>query len=747
MNIKWRGLLFVLAPPAAAAVFIGVSVFILSRGTARVYGFDVAVDLGALVEGALQVCPLIAALSLMLLAPLRDHLCERLARRQALPARESGMRVLGVLLVSVASATIFLAMTILVVALSASGRPFAFQVFWAPRIWLSLLFDLTLIAVFTHFIHLLTRRWVLSILFFLAYVVTVILVGPQLGISEYIGFGSTPGIILTAYDRTPINFEAAWSWRLYWFLVTMVMLALVFDYGAPAGGLVASIRRPVRKLRLLPAGALAGAVAVAAGLSVWSLSGLRAAAIKPYQVVQANLPPTTPAGSPPRATLESFALDLDYSPDRRLVAVRGSLTLVNDSGEEPLPWVVLEKSLLLNLTEIAGDRPLKIETDRSNRLMVLTLNSPLAPGERLEVTFSGSIGAADRFDSVARTLVLSRAFFLTSGHLLPVPRSPDCFDAPSRGADEGRCNAGESYLMADGARGRLTVTVPRDLEVASVGAVTVADVGSVSSRFVFSIDGTCLTQFFVACAPFAKATVPESADFPAVTVYGPRRDGARLEEIARSALQTLAYYQTVWPAYRYDRLSIVEVPAGLTEAVSYAGAVSINERILRTRAATSEESSGLAKFLLSHELAHQWWGYTLVPARAPGWLFVLESVAQFAAYADLDRRGILAREIAQEREERRYRKALTRPGLEDGRLDQIETEDWLAYHKGPFVLLRLDTEVEGGLMRTIGRLLAAEENISSPVLPGSLVESLIDLLPTNRRESARLLLTTTDDDG
>lgn len=263
---------------------------------------------------------------------------------------------------------------------------------------------------------------------------------------------------------------------------------------------------------------------------------------------------------------------------------------------------------MLRLTaEINGDRPLAVETEPSGRLVAVRPTAPLAPGEHLEVSYTGTISAADRFDSVARGLVLSRAFFLTSEHVLLSPRSPACFDAPQHAANPARCNAGENYLMADGARGRILVTGPRDLKVASVSEITVTDTGAFS-RSEVSIDETHLSQFFVASAAFATTTAAAADSVPAVTVYGAGQDSARLQEIAGAAQRTIAHYQTVWPSYRYDRLRILETPASLSDATAHAGALAINEKLLRPRAAGSVDGSGLARLVLAHELAHQWWG-------------------------------------------------------------------------------------------------------------------------------------------
>ncbi|HET6229056.1 MAG TPA: hypothetical protein VFE05_03190 [Longimicrobiaceae bacterium] len=721
------------------ALFLALSTFVLSRGTGRVYGFDVARDLGMVVEAALQVCPLFAALCLLIAGPLRDRLAERLAARIS-PAPSPLARVAAVALVSAASALAFLALTAAAVWAVTSGGAGASGVYIAPKVWLSLLFDLLLIGIFTHFVHALTRRGGVSVLLFLGYVVLVVVAGPALHVTEYIGFGSTTPVVLTAYDPTPVGFEAAWAWRLYWSLVTLTMLALLHAFDAPPRGLLASLRSPGAK-RGRVAALLPVATAFAAGLAALHVSGLRADATRSYAAGPPVLPAAVAAGGLERPTLERFAVDLAYAPERRRVEVRGTLTLVNDRGHGPLPSVLLEKSPALRLDAVDADRPAAVQRDRSGRLVALALRTPLGAGERLTVRFQGSVDAANPFDRVTRSLVFSRAFYLTSPNLLPLPRRPDCFDAPGRRSVAARCDAGENYLLTDASRGRLSVTVPADLQVAGVGTMRILHPGG-TAVYELTLDGSRLTNFFVAGAAFGSATLPARGGVPAVTVYGAKRDAARLRDVAGAAQRAVAYYQGFWPRYPGGSLTIVEAPSPMNEATAYSGAVAINEKLLRGRAARGVEGSGLARLVVAHELAHQWWGYAVVPAREPGRLFVLESTAQFAAYSELDSQGILPADTALAREQRRYLAAVGGGGLADLPLSRIEREDWLAYHKGPFVLLRLDRATKGGLMPALGTLLAATGGKQAVVSPGALVDSLIQRLPAAERTQARTLLTT-----
>jgi len=731
-----------------AAIYLALSTAVLSMGTAQIYGFKVDRDLGILVVGALQICPLFAGLVLVLVAPMRDRITERVARGLM---RRTGWgpaaSVAAAALIAIPTALVLTGLTAASITMLASDERTAIPAYLAPSTLFSLFVDLLLIAFFAQFLHALTRRWIATVAMFLGYVVAVIVFGTALGITQYIGFASTPSIGLTGYDRMPVNFEAAWAWRIYWLLVTATLAGVMYAFGDGANSIIASVRaatggRPRKMVRL----AVIVAPLLLAGGVAAMIRGRQSVASARYARVEHALSRKVPVGeASSRTTLDSFALGLRYVPERRRLQVEGTLRVVNDRHDGDMRFVLLEKSPLLQLDQVAGDRAFVVE-DSSPRHLALALQRPLAPREAMVVTFAGVVSAENPFDRVARSLMFSRGFYLTSAHLLPIPRSADCLEmrpSGSRSAPAAGCGGAESYLMTDGAVGRVSVTLPTGLSVASVSAATL-DVSGAESRFDFAIDRGRLTGFFLACTAFASRLVPATADAPAIQLFVPLADSGRLVDVGRSVRGTMNYYASAWPPYRYDLLTVVETPSTLNEATAYAGAVTVNERLLRLRAVGSREGSGLANLALAHELAHQWWGFSLVPAKAPGQLFVLESIAQFAAYSDLDRRGILPRDTAIARERARFVRTLRRPGLYDRPLAQIEKEDWLAYQKGAFVLLLLD-KTSGGLMTPLGRLLAADSSPSPRIAhPGQVVEALIQSLPVVARSSARAMLTTTD---
>ena len=201
------------------------------------------------------------------------------------------------------------------------------------------------------------------------------------------------------------------------------------------------------------------------------------------------------------------------------------------------------------------------------------------------------------------------------------------------------------------------------------------------------------------------------------------------------------------PPHPRRKLTIIEAPTPLGEALAFDGAIAISDKIMASRSPVSGSPSNLLEFVMAHEVAHQWWGYRVVPARAPGRAFLMESIAQFAAYKYLDRRGILKEANAAENELRRYRRA--RGSIRNEvPVTRAEAVDELAYNKGPFVLLSLDRLYAGTLMTRLGGFIRSHSyDVRGATSAEELAATLIGELPRGSKQIAANLLYRTGERG
>jgi hypothetical protein len=717
------------------AAYFALVTFLLSRGTVEVYGFRVVPESRTAIEIALRAFPIIAALFLIMVSSWRHNAISGLARGRF--ARRPAPYVLAALAISVFLAVVTTVLTAAAIGAATRAWP---AIPGTTLLWLAIGFivDLTLIGIFTLFLHALTGRTWLTLLFFVLYAAFVIVFGTKWHLTSFIGFASTVPVRLSSYADMPLYFAGEWLFRAYWIAAAGVLIvvlhrflplerpivAAMYDTSAPerARGWRAAMVVAI-VVFLLPA-------VVLLQLQQNSLAKYRAVSLKRLERHGSA------SDREARLRLREYDLALAYDPARRTIRVSGDITLQAEPGTS-LKVAYLQLPGVLTLRNIRLDGAGLHKLTRLRNYALIEWPAPLPPGKSVRLIYSGVIHAANPFDLNVHDKVLPEAFFLTDSDLLIAPRRLSCFGAPPVGDTRGPTPCeNESYTLSDKATGTIRIVAPAGYVSVGPGNRMVSDTGS-----QFRVDSPQHHRFVVACARFATTTVPAADGQVAIQVYRARRDPSALGDIGSAAV---AFYQEHWPHYRRPQLTILETPAPSGEAVTFDGVVALSERIVQTRDPISGGTSNLAQFVLAHEIAHQWWGYQVVPTKAPGSLFVLESFPQFSAYKYLEHRKVLSADTAHQNETKWYaraRKSSTRPESALAALQPSELA--LAYHKGTLTLLSLDKATGGTLMPAFAKVLGAHGcDACPPAPPQQIVTSLVDALPPGARPNARALLFT-----
>lgn len=717
------------------AAYFALVTFLLSRGTVEVYGFRVVPESRTAIEIALRGFPIIAALFLILVSSWRHNVINGLARRRF--ARGPAPYVLAALCISVFLAVVTTVLTTAAIAAATRAWP---NIPGATLSWLVVGFivDLTLIGIFTIFLHALTGRTWLTLLLFVLYAAFVVVFGTKWHLTSFIGFASTVPVRLSSYATMSLYFAGEWLLRAYWIAAAGVLLVVLHRFLPLENSIVAAMVDTSTPLK--PRGwraAMVGVVAVYLLLAVVLLQLQQNSLAKYRAVSMRRLERLGSAGDrESRLRLRDYDLALTYDPTGRTVRVSGNITLQNDSGTSRRV-AYLQLPGVLTLQNVRLESPGTHKLTRLRNYVCIEWSAPLPPGTNVRLIYSGVIHATNPFDLNVHDKVLPEAFFLTDSDLLIVPRRLSCFGAPPPGGTRrpASCES-ESYTLSDKATGTIRIAAP-------AGYTSVGPGNRIASnaQSLFRVNPPQYNRFIVACARFAMTTLPVADGQPAVEVYRARREPSALADVSRAAV---AFYQEHWPRYRRPQLTILETPAPSGEAVTFDSVVALSERIVQTHDPVSGGTSNLAEFVLAHEIAHQWWGYQVVPMKAPGSLFVLESLPQFSAYKYLEKQNILSADTARQNETKWYaraRRSSTRP---EAPLASLQPGDLaLAYHKGTLTLLSLDKATGGALMSAFGKVLGRHGcDACSPVPPQEIAAGIIDELPPPARPNARALLFT-----
>lgn len=404
----------------------------------------------------------------------------------------------------------------------------------------------------------------------------------------------------------------------------------------------------------------------------------------------------------PAPTVEEVDLTFDLNPAERRYEVGGSYRLVNETGA-PMDSILVGWDRWITIREVSVVGAERVAEYRPYDHVLFALREPLAPGEaaRMEFRFEEDESSFGEFDPAHS--VVRNGSFVRLERVLPwlgYDRSLELEEAgvreehglPPESATP-RPRDGES--RHDGrARYSLTASTSADQRIAAPGTLVEQWTEGSRSHFRFASDGPMRRRFGIASASWAAETVragPAGVELRLLHHPDHATNVPRLAEAGRTSLEVLS--ELYGPLGRRS-VTIAEISsyhAEEVQATSYPGIVFMREHGGYT-GDFERRSEGEVDYLwrrVAHELAHQWWGDRLGPARtAPGATVLTETLAEHSAGRVLERRfGPEGGRALRRWESETYFRYRGRVGGEEPPLREVTGEtDYVAYFKGPVVL-------------------------------------------------------------
>lgn len=732
--LYWAGLAAILETGTGLSGFEG-----------EIQGFRRVVELSG------QMVPTLAAAVMLLTAPIWAALASRVADRVIPRSRAEHINeadrtdkaavLAGTLAVALLPAGLLLLVSAGVAAVVTDGRTDGIAGVTIAIIGAGLFIDLYLVSLFMLGLYAMTKRRWLAGLVFLLYVGVVLSVGSLFGAVPLIGFASTPIVTVSAFSDAPLGAATAWGHRAYWVTVS----------GAAVFWVAWRCQRP-RTARRLAVG-LAGLTALGAAAMMGILADRLARAGAPLQMAEIPLENARDALVP---DLETYDLFLSFDPEDGVTNIRGDLVFsVPGAGgadmdrpemdrpekDEPADragiGLALPRLPILDRLSING---------REHPITAKTGDWILIPAEvadsagMLRLDYSGTIPAEKGGTAYSmKPHVLDGGFFLNHFDLIFRGAPTACPRGTVRQPPP-VCSAPVNYQLADTARGHITVDIPDGFTAVAPGRAMQdgADSGRIRTRFVRDDEG--LTAFMIAAGVYRVFTAGDIELFTTDHMAYRETDRRQMAAVAEAAEDALTYLRGAWgpvPGHT-GPVRIVMVPDRITTAVSYPGLVALGESLL-TRRAHRDMPDMLLRTVVAHELAHQWWGYRLIPARQDGWLFLLEAFTQFTAYRYAIDNGYMTPQRAMAVAGKGYR---SRSGKAAPPLARVSEGHGLVYSRGTQVLLALDRESGGSLLPAMGEMIRmfgrpASSQTPSPVPPQKAMDALLAALPPDIAPRAR----------
>lgn len=552
-----------------------------------------------------------------------------------------------------------------------------------PLLYLSLGYfvalPLLLVAAAAILIHALTR-WggkyagLVLVLLFVVYTQRAQMVGlshhlwrfgsaPPVSHSSLSGFGNTAAafhwyMLLWAAVAAAFLVVAARKWRTTrepWPVATLAALGLV---AVGAGGWI-GYNTTVRNTYTTPRSALD-----------W-----RAAYEKQYR----------PIATLPQPEIAAVDTTVDLYPAERRARIAGRDVLVNRTG-------IAIRSIYVAVPRKAQEVRVSIPAARigANELatMRFDLATPLPPGGSTQLDYAVVFENRGFTDDEADNSLVPNGSILFSNRAFPSIgyhqgwEIEDPRERKARGLPPPAPQTEEDF---SGSRVDYAATLSTSADETAVTSGTLQRTWLKDGRryFRYRTEGPVVGQFAIASARYARRARGR------VEILYDQRHAADVPRMLDVADETLTEMEKRFAPYRERQLHIAETPSTWRiGGLALPGMIFLGEDRAFLIDDRDRDRPDLLFRRVAHEVAHQWFGYQLTPAHAPGGTALIESLTKYAELLMLERsRGKEQVRTLLEMELDRYLKGRAdESGKEPPLIEVGDDQAYLFYGKGALVM-------------------------------------------------------------
>ena len=395
--------------------------------------------------------------------------------------------------------------------------------------------------------------------------------------------------------------------------------------------------------------------------------------------------------------------NLDLDPDHRSFSGSGHFVLQNKTSQA-IPQIHITDQME-SVSQVKFDRPFHlVRREPRDVYSIYQLEKPLAPGEKLNLTFNlGHQTHGFRDGNERPELAYNGTFFdasyfpyigYSSNAELDDPRRRReeklglLSDLPQRGDPWGSVNNIFSQ-DSDWITYRTVVSTPDDQIAFAPGYLQRE--WHQNGRHYYAYDmGDVKIQSFFAYVSGRYDVKRENYKGVSIEIYHAPQHNFVVDRMMEAVKGGLDYYQANYSPFQYKQFRILEFPRYRQFAQSFPNTSPFTETFWISRVLDPQKDIDFTYFVTAHELAHQWWGHQLVGARVAGSNMMSESLAEYSAlrvaqrkYGEAQMHKFLSRELDG------YLRGRSNETRKEPPLGQVQREGYVWYQKGSLVLYAL----------------------------------------------------------
>jgi ABC-type transport system involved in multi-copper enzyme maturation permease subunit len=433
----------------------------------------------------------------------------------------------------------------------------------------------------------------------------------------------------------------------------------------------------------------------------------------------------------PQPTIAGVSLRVELYPERTAADLRGTFTLINNTGT-PIDSVHVLVNRDMQVRSVSVQGGTAALTDSAAGYRIFALDRPLTPGYSIDLTFDLAIEHRGFTNDRSPTELVSNGSWIDR-RFLPLIGYQPVFELPA-GDQRTRLGLPPKPPMATAAnpgKDRDRQSIRNEADVVTVHAIigTSSDQVAVTPgllRRSWTENGRGYFEY--------EMNPPNSADGGifsarysitedrwhdvALRVLHDPREGENVDRMMRSMKASLEYYTTHFAPYPDSLLQVIEIPRYSVFGIALPLSMAFSEDAFHSRVGEGEIDQPF--YGAAHEIAHHWWGGMVQGAPVLGHGLLTESLANYSAMMVMEK--TFGRDVAQ----RVYKFQMDRyfsghaEYSREAPLIDVGEQPYLTYRKGAVAMYTMRDQIGEEAVSTALRRYVEKFGRRGPPYPTSL---------------------------
>ncbi len=451
----------------------------------------------------------------------------------------------------------------------------------------------------------------------------------------------------------------------------------------------------------------------------------------------------------PQPKVAAVLASVDIYPSERRARLRGSYRLVN-RGIVPIAdlHVVLPANVTVRAIDLPSHRVAR--DDRRHGYTIFTLDTPLPPGADMPFGFDLELSSRGFVNGNADSSIVENGTFFHARQLPALGYQEDRELATPSARSRHGLPRRPRLPAIDDQEGRLRNDLASDADLVDFEAVV-----STSADQIALAPGDLLREWregdrryfhYRMASPIPKFFAFLSARYAArrsswngigIEVFHHPGHPFNVDRMLEAAEKTLRYMTAQFGPYQHGHVRIAEFPRYTRGAASFPSLVPFSESAGFIARLEDDNHIDYPFYVTAHEIAHQWWGYQVLPAAVQGAGMLSESMAQYAALMVMEKEygpGQMRRFLRHELDG--YLSGRGAEHVEEMPLALVENQPYIHYRKGSLALYALrDVLGEETLNGALRRYIASVRALTPPpyTVSRDLLAFVADVTPPEKR--------------